>query len=87
MSEILIVCDQEADFLGPRAVLFRVTAEEVGKSIAAPAWIRETVLFKSLNKDGKIRVSKTIQGEPKEHIEEPVKVIRKRTSKKKDDAE
>ncbi len=87
MSEILIVCDQEADFLGPRAVLFRVTAEEVGKSIAAPAWIRDTVLFKSLRKDGKIRVSKTIQGEPKEHVEEPVKVIRKRTSKKKDDAE
>lgn len=87
MNEILIVCDQEADFLGPHAVLFRVTAEEVGKSITAPAWIRETLLFKSLNKEGKIRVSKTIQGEPKKQVEEPVKVIRKRTSKKKDDAE
>lgn len=87
MNEILIVCDQEADFLGPHAVLFRVTAEEVGKSITAPAWIRETLLFKSLNKEEKIRVNKTIQGEPKENVEEPVKVIRKRTSKKKDDAE
>ena len=91
MNEIQIVCFQEADFLGPHAVLFRVTAEEVGKSIAAPAWIRGTLLFKSLSKEGKISVVKTVRGEQKEiieeSVEEPVKVIRKKASKKKDDAE
>ena len=88
MKKILIVCEQEADFLGPHAVLFRVTADDVGKSVEAPAWVQDTLLFKSLKNDGLIRVSREkILEEPSEPVKEPVKVTRKRTTKKKDDAE
>ena len=89
MNKILIVCNQEADFLGPHAVLFRITAAEVGKCIEAPEWIRNTLLFKVLKKEEKIRICTNKIQEELAEPEEPkeAKAPRKRTTKKKDDAE
>ena len=86
MNKIPIVCSREADFPGPHGELFRIRGEEVGKCVEAPEWICKTLIFRMLQLDGMISVSPG--NVPEEAPEKPeAKDRRKRTTKKKDDAE
>lgn len=56
MKKILIICYVAAEFVlnGER---FSVTPNKIGTFIEAPEWIRDTVMFKWLVKDGSLKVS------------------------------
>lgn len=56
MKNILIICYVAAEFVlnGQR---FSVTPGKIGCFIEAPAWIRDTIMFKWLVKDGSLKVS------------------------------
>ena len=99
MDKFLMICYVAADFVGPGRELYRVTAKDLGVFVEAPAWIRDTLLYKWLVNDGSIKVAadkpeaKKLENDPADGITaegkaEPVEVnvtVRK-TRKKKDDA-
>jgi len=50
-----IICAVAADFVRPDGEIFRVTGKEIGVIKDAPEWIKDTLLFRMLDKDGSIK--------------------------------
>lgn len=65
MDTFLMICYVAADFCGRNGEKFRVTPDKIGVFVEAPAWIRETLLFKMLVKDGSIRIGVTTEDKKK----------------------
>ena len=50
-----IICTVAADFVRGDGEIFRVTGREIGVIKDAPDWIKDTLIFKWLDKDGSIK--------------------------------
>lgn len=60
MKTFLMICAVAAEFLSnDETEVFKVPKEKIGSFIQAPEWVRETLLFKLLVKDGSIRVAQS----------------------------
>ena len=67
MDTFLMICYVAADFSNRMGDTFRVTPAQIGTFVEAPTWVKDTLLFSWLVKDGTVKVAeKTIskkQGE------------------------
>ena len=55
-----IICAVSADFVNPYGEIFSVGGKEIGLIKEAPEWIKDTLIFKLLVKDGSLKfVSKS----------------------------
>ncbi len=52
MDKIYIICAVCADFFSPGGSIFRITKGETGIVTVAPAWIKDTINYKMLNRSG-----------------------------------
>ena len=74
MDNFLMICYVSAEFRGPEWRKFKVTPDKRGVFIEAPEWIKDTLLFKMLLKDGSIKVGvgaeekKKLENDPMEKI-------------------
>ena len=57
MEKFLMICYVAADFGPYDGDMFRVTPTMIGTFIEAPVWVKDTLLFKWLIKDGSIKVA------------------------------
>ena len=120
MDTITIICYVAAEFMmkggkGRSETVYKITPNDIGLIKQAPAWIKDTIMFKWLSKDGSIKYvtdankkqaenepmtgiaadGKEFQpedaGKPTDGAEAKTEVSeaapKKRTRKKKDDAE
>lgn len=55
MESFMIVCDTTATFVSAHGNLFIVTSGMIGQPISAPVWVKETILYTYLLKDGMVR--------------------------------
>lgn len=58
MEKFLMICYVAAEFDNRKGLVFRVEAKDIGLMIQAPAWIKDTLLFKGLLNDGSITTAK-----------------------------
>ena len=74
MDTFLMICYVAADFGPYKGEIFRVTPDKLGIFIQAPAWIKETLMFKWLLQDGSIKIGldkeeqKKLENDPMEGI-------------------
>lgn len=61
MGKFLMLCHVAADFIGPDGLRFRVTKEKINIFLEAPVWIKDTLIYRLLLKDGSIVVADTKQ--------------------------
>lgn len=70
MDTFLMICAVAADFGTRDGDHFAVTPRQIGSFIQAPAWIRDTLLFRLLLRDGSIKIAlgadnrKQLENEP-----------------------
>jgi len=57
MDKFLMICYVSAEFGPFKGEVFRVTPDKIGIFIEAPAWIKETIMFRWLLADGSIKVA------------------------------
>ena len=60
MKTFLMICHVAVDFVGPGNLLFRITPNGENKIhtfVQAPEWIKDTLIFKLLRKDGSIVIA------------------------------
>ena len=57
MDKFLMICYVCADFGPVNGELFRITPENKGIFVEAPAWIKNTIIYKWLVADGSIKVA------------------------------
>ena len=57
MEKFLMICYVAADFGPFNGEMFQVTPDKIGAMIMAPAWIKDTLIFKWLLKDGSITMA------------------------------
>ena len=74
MDTFLMVCYVCADFVGKSGEFFSVKSKDLGTFVQAPAWIKETIMFKWLLADGSIKIGlekaeqKKLENNPMEGI-------------------
>ena len=85
MDKFLLICTVCVDFFAPNGDVFRITPRERGIIVEAPVWIKDTLTFKLLEKDGSVQFvnranQKELENEPMKEItaegkkEKPVSV-------------
>ena len=57
MKKFLMICYVSADFGPHNGAVFHVGPEKIGVFIEAPEWIKETLMFRWLLKDGSIKIA------------------------------
>ena len=57
MKKFLMICYVASLFVNRDGDKFHITPDKLGVFIEAPEWIKETLLFKMLLKDGSIKVA------------------------------
>ena len=57
MDKFLMICYVAADFGPYEGLMFSVKPSQIGTFIEAPGWIKNTLLYKWLLKDGSIKVA------------------------------
>lgn len=67
MDTFLMICAVAADFGPYKGEMFRVEAKDIGMFIQAPAWVKETLMFKWLFADGSIKIG--VDNEAKKKLE------------------
>lgn len=55
----LMLCYVAADFLSSKGDRFRIEAKDIGNFVMAPAWIKDTLMYKWLLADGSIVTGQT----------------------------
>ena len=87
MGKFLLICTRCADFFSRTGERFQITPFTRGVIVEAPEWIKETLMFKLLEKDGSVqyvtRENKTqLENDPMQGInaegkkeEAPVEVV------------
>lgn len=65
MKTFLMLCYVAATFKAPDGTLFSIKPADLGTFVYAPEWIKETLLFKGLLKDGSIQISQTASEQKK----------------------
>lgn len=89
MNKFLLICTRCADFFSPDGEKFRITPPDLGVIVEAPEWIKKTLMFKLLEKDGSVQYvtrenKKELENEPmkgitaegkKEEAAKPVEVV------------
>lgn len=74
MDKFLMICYVCADFVGKNGELFRITPENLGVFVEAPAWIKKTIIYTWLVNDGSIKTAldtkeqKKLENDPMEGI-------------------
>lgn len=63
MDTFLMICYVCADFVGKTGEIFQITTKELGIFVHAPAWIKETIMYKWLLNDGSIKVGLDKEGQ------------------------
>ena len=57
MDKFLMICYVAADFSSREGETFSIKAAQIGMFVEAPGWVRDTLLFKWLLKDGSVKVA------------------------------
>lgn len=57
MEKFLMICYVAADFVSPDGDRFSVTPSKIGVFVEAPVWVKDTLLFKWLLRDGTVKVA------------------------------
>jgi len=55
MDNFLLICTVCVDFFAPNGKVFRITPHERGIIVTAPNWIKDTLTFKLLERDGSVQ--------------------------------
>jgi hypothetical protein len=74
MNKFLMICYVAADFYSGNGEKFRITPANIGVFVEAPEWVKDTLLFKLLVKDGSVRVAEG-KAEQKALENDPMKEI------------
>lgn len=72
MKTFLMICAVCADFFSPDGHEFRVRKNMIGQFIQAPEWIKKTLLFKLLLKDGTIKIAAETKKERVQQENDPL---------------
>jgi len=72
VDTFLMICSVAADFGPYRGELYRVRPQDIGIMLQAPAWIKDTMMYKWLLADGAIKVADTAEKQ-KELENDPLK--------------
>ena len=87
MNKFLLICTVCADFFSPKGEVFRITPVQRGVITEAPEWIKDTNMFRLLEKDGSVQYvnkanEKELENDPMKGIaadgkkeEKPVEVV------------
>ena len=57
MEKFLMICYVAASFASPKKEIFSVSGDKLGTFIETPEWVKDTLLFKLLLRDGSIKVA------------------------------
>ncbi len=74
MKKFLMICYVACDFTSPKGDIFSVRAKDLGVFVEAPEWVKETLLFKLLLRDGSVKVAldkpsqKKLENDPTEGV-------------------